>query len=50
MRRTADGGRTWSAVAAPDAPPAGMYPGSPPQEQLWLTDDSGRRWTPVTVR
>jgi hypothetical protein len=30
MRETVDGGRTWFAVPAPDAPPADMYQGSPP--------------------
>jgi len=30
MRETADGGRTWFAVPAPDAPPADMFQGSPP--------------------
>jgi hypothetical protein len=30
MRRTVDGGRDWSGVAAPDAPPADIYQGSPP--------------------
>ncbi len=30
MRKTVDGGRTWFAVPAPDAPPADMYQGSPP--------------------
>lgn len=30
MRKTVDGGRTWSAGPAPDAPPADMYQGSPP--------------------
>jgi hypothetical protein len=30
MRRTVDGGRDWSRVAAPDAPPADLYQGSPP--------------------
>ncbi len=30
MRKTVDGGRTWFAVPAPDAPPADMSQGSPP--------------------
>ena len=30
MRKTVDGGRTWSAVRAPDAPPADIYQGGPP--------------------
>jgi hypothetical protein len=30
MRKTVDGGRTWFAVPAPDAPPADQYQGSPP--------------------
>jgi hypothetical protein len=30
MRETVDGGRTWFAVPAPDAPPADMFQGSPP--------------------
>src|SRR5579859_3347242 len=30
MRKTVDGGRTWYAVQAPDAPPADMFQGSPP--------------------
>jgi hypothetical protein len=30
MRKTVDGGRTWFAVPAPDAPPADTYQGSPP--------------------
>lgn len=30
MRKTVDGGRTWSAVRAPGAPPADMFQGSPP--------------------
>jgi hypothetical protein len=30
MRKTVDGGRTWFAVTAPDAPPADNYQGSPP--------------------
>jgi len=30
LRKTLDGGRTWSAVQAPDAPPADMFQGSPP--------------------
>ena len=30
MRQTADGGRTWFAVPAPDAPPADIFQGSPP--------------------
>ena len=30
MRKTVDGGRTWFAVPAPDAPPADMYQGSAP--------------------
>jgi photosystem II stability/assembly factor-like uncharacterized protein len=34
MRRTVDGGRTWFAVPAPDAPPADMYQGSPPANAL----------------
>ncbi|MGH3191075.1 MAG: hypothetical protein ACRDPY_30240 [Streptosporangiaceae bacterium] len=29
MRKTVDGGRTWSAVPAPDAPPADIYQGVP---------------------
>jgi hypothetical protein len=30
MRKTVDGGRTWFAVPAPDAPPADIYQGIPP--------------------
>jgi photosystem II stability/assembly factor-like uncharacterized protein len=30
MRKTVDGGRTWFAVPAPDAPPADMFQGIPP--------------------
>jgi hypothetical protein len=30
VRKTVDGGRTWSAVHAPDVPPADMFQGSPP--------------------
>jgi hypothetical protein len=30
MRKTVDGGRTWSAVHAPDAPPADIFQGRPP--------------------
>jgi photosystem II stability/assembly factor-like uncharacterized protein len=30
VRKTVDGGRTWSEAHAPDAPPADMFQGSPP--------------------
>ena len=30
VRKTVDGGRTWSAVHAPDVPPADIFQGSPP--------------------
>ncbi|MGH3259665.1 MAG: WD40/YVTN/BNR-like repeat-containing protein [Streptosporangiaceae bacterium] len=30
VRKTVDGGRAWSAVRAPDVPPADMFQGSPP--------------------
>ncbi len=30
LMRTVDGGRTWSAIPAPDAPPADQYQGIPP--------------------
>jgi len=30
MRRTVDGGRTWFAIPAPDAPPADLFQGSAP--------------------
>lgn len=46
MRRTADGGRTWSAVAAPDAPPADMYQGSPPPDAVGqiVFSGAGQGW------
>lgn len=34
VRRTVDGGRTWSAVHAPDMPPADIFQGSPPRNAV----------------
>jgi hypothetical protein len=34
LRQTVDGGRTWFAVAAPEAPPADMFQGSPPADAV----------------
>jgi hypothetical protein len=34
VRRTVDGGRAWSAVHAPDAPPADMFQGSLPADAV----------------
>jgi len=34
LRKTVDGGRTWSAVPAPAAPPADMYQASPPPDAV----------------
>jgi hypothetical protein len=46
MRKTADGGRTWSAVPAPDAPPADMYQGTPPANAVGtiLFTSAGTGW------
>jgi hypothetical protein len=46
MRRTVDGGRTWSGVAAPDAPPADIYQGSPPPDAVGsiLFTSGGAGW------
>jgi hypothetical protein len=34
VRKTVDGGRTWSAVHAPDAPPADIFQGSPSANEV----------------
>src|SRR5258708_21671968 len=46
MRKTVNGGRTWLAVAAPDAPPADMYQGSPPANAVGaiLFSSAGEGW------
>jgi len=46
MRKTADGGRTWFAVPAPDAPPADMYQGRPPSNAVGtiLFTGAGAGW------
>jgi hypothetical protein len=46
MRKTVDGGRTWFAVPAPDAPPADMYQGSPPANAVGaiLFTSAGEGW------
>jgi hypothetical protein len=46
MRETADGGRTWSAVPAPDAPPADMYQSTPPANAVGtiLFTSAGTGW------
>jgi hypothetical protein len=35
-RKTVDGGRTWSAVHAPDAPPADIFQGSPSANEVGM--------------
>jgi len=51
MRKTVDGGRTWFAVPAPDAPPASMYQGSPPADAvgkiLFTSADKGWAFGPA---
>src|ERR1700677_331716 len=46
LRKTADGGRTWAAVPAPDAPPADMYQGTPPANAVGtiLFTSAGTGW------
>ena len=46
MRKTTDGGRTWFAVPAPDAPPADMDQGTPPADAVGaiLFTSAGAGW------
>ena len=46
MRKTVDGGRTWFAVPAPDAPAADIYQGSPPADAVGaiLFTGAGEGW------